>query len=325
MIRHIAAALIACLPALGHAADAITLKPTTVTEWKAVYGLTEAKNRVPARARIGGSLASLSVTEGDTVEAGQVIARIVDVKLDFQLSAMDSQLEALEAQLENARSELKRGEELLARGVTTTQRLDALRTQVDVLEGQIEATRAERHVVEQQSKEGDVLAPQGGRVLEVPVTKGAVLLPGELVAQIGGGGFFLRLSVPERHAPLLKEGDGIVIDATGTNTEGQIAKIYPSIQAGRVVVDVEVADISDVFVNARVLVRLPVGKRETLLVPDDMVVTRSGLDFVATVVGETQVLRSVVLGRHYEIDGVAMTEVLTGLAAGDKVTVASDE
>ena len=45
-----------------------------------------------------------------------------------------------------------------------------------------------------------------GRVLEVPLTRGAVVLAGELVAIIGGGGFFLRLAIPERHAFSLREG-----------------------------------------------------------------------------------------------------------------------
>jgi multidrug resistance efflux pump len=73
-----------------------------VTEWKAVYGTVEARDRIPARARIGGTLVELSVAEGDEVAAGQVLARIVDDKLDFQLAALAAQREALGAQLANA-------------------------------------------------------------------------------------------------------------------------------------------------------------------------------------------------------------------------------
>ena len=78
-------------------------------------------------------MVALSVAEGDLVEAGQELARIVDDKLDFQLAALAAQREALTAQLANAAADLKRGESLLKDGVTTTQRVDALRTQVDVL------------------------------------------------------------------------------------------------------------------------------------------------------------------------------------------------
>ena len=106
---------------------------TQVTEWKAVYGRIEARDRLPARARIGGTLVTLTVAEGDSVTAGQELGRIVDDKLGFQLSAVDAQIEALTAQLTNAQTELQRGEDLLKRGVSTAQRLDALRTQVDVV------------------------------------------------------------------------------------------------------------------------------------------------------------------------------------------------
>ncbi len=153
-------ALAASLP-LASRADDFPLSAVSVTEWKAVYGRIEARSRIPARARLGGTLVSLDVSEGDVVTAGQVLAQIVDAKIGYQLAAIDAQLQALTAQMDNAKLELTRGEVLLARGVTTAQRLDALRTQVDVLIGQIAAAGADRKVVEQQALEGGaVLAPR---------------------------------------------------------------------------------------------------------------------------------------------------------------------
>lgn len=297
------------LPLATMAPADTTLTPTPVTEWKAVYGRIEARDRVPARARIGGTLMQLDVTEGDQVSAGQTLAQIVDEKLNFQLGAIDAQLQSLNSQLENAQAELTRGEELLARGVTTVQRLDALRTQVDVLQGQIEATTANRRVVEQQAAEGYILAPAAGRVLNVPVTKGAVLMPGEAVATIGGGGFFLRLAIPERHATALQVGADIQIEGAS----GTLVRIYPQIENGRVIADVEVAGLSDAFVDARVLVRIPVGERMALMVPQDLVITRSGLDFVAVQQNSAVILKTVVPGENHD----GMVEILTGLNAGD--------
>lgn len=296
-------------------AEPLTLAPMQVTEWKAVYGRIEARDRIPARARLGGTLMELAVAEGDVVTAGQVLARIVDEKLAFQLSAIDAQLASVQAQLVNAMAELKRGEDLLKQGVTTVQRLDALRTQVDVLTGQIASVEAQRKVVEQQAAEGAVLAPVAGRVLDVPVSKGAVVMPGEAVATLGGGGIFLRLAVPERHAGTMKAGDAIQIEGPDGVSEGKLARIYPLIENGRVVADVEVAGLPDAFVDARVLVRLPVGVREALMLPASALVTRSGLDFVS-VNGD---LRSVVPGRREMVAGVEMIEVLSGLQAGDVV------
>ena len=301
-------------------AESLIVTPQPVTDWKAVYAQIEAQTRLPARARLGGTLVSLDVVEGDRVEAGQVLARVVDDKLDLRLRAVDAQLQSLQSQLENAQAELERGEALLQRGVTTVQRLDALRTQVDVLNGQLDATRAERSVVVQQATEGEVLAPIAGLVLTVPAAAGAVVMPGEAVATIGGGGFFLRLAIPERHARALREGDEIRIDGADEGATGRLARLYPQIENGRVIADVAVEGLAEAFVDARVLVRLAVGQRQALLVPESAITTRAGLDFV-TVEGAHQGERAVMLGQRNERDGVVLREILSGLADGETVVL----
>lgn len=311
-------ALVVSLP-LASFAEELRLAPVSVTEWKTVYGRIEARSRIPARARLGGTLVSLAVSEGDVIAAGQVLAQVVDAKIDYQLAAIDAQTQALTAQLDNARAELTRGEDLLSRGVTTAQRLDALRTQVDVITGQIAAAAADRKVVEQLALEGAVLAPIAGRVLSVPVAAGAVVMPGEAVAMIGGGGIFLRIAVPERHAAFLQEGAAIEIETATGPSQGTLARIYPLIENGRVIADVEVPDLPESFIDARVLVRLPVDTRAALMVPATAVINRSGLDFVEITGPEGPELRTVVLGQHQTLDGATMIEVLSGLQTGDVV------
>lgn len=310
-----------CVLALTGAAtaDTITLSPVEVTEWKAVYGRVEAKDRLPARARIGGTLTELLVTEGDVVAMGQPLARVVDEKLGFQLSALRAQRDSAAAQLANAQAELRRGEELLKQGVTTVQRMDALRTQVDVLAGQITALEAQAEVIVQSQTEGQVLAPADGRVLTVPVAAGAVIMPGETVATVSGGGIFLRLALPERHAARLNEGDPIRIEGTDGPAEGKLVRLYPLIENGRVIADVEVPGLSDRFEDARILVRLPVAERQALMVPASAIVTRGGLDFVAVQGDQGAVLRAIVPGlRETEAEG-GRIEVLSGLNAGDAI------
>lgn len=313
-------ALPALSPALSMADMAHTIEPVTLTEWKAVFGKVETRDLVPARTRIGGTLTEVLVAEGDQVSEGQRLGLVNDEKLALRLTAVDATLVSLNAQLTNAEAELKRGESLVERGVATAQRLDALRTQVDVIKGQIAATKAERSVIEQQGAEGAVLAPIAGRVLNVPLTKGAVVMPGEAVAMIGGGGVFLRLAVPERHAGFLTEGAEIQIGGDGDTQTGRLAKLYPQIENGRVIADVDVPNMDARFVNARVLVRLPVGQSDGLVVPAEAVVTRMGLDFV-TVKGDgtEAVERTVVVGEPHLLGGARMVEVLTGLSSGDVV------
>ncbi|MBD3786687.1 MAG: efflux RND transporter periplasmic adaptor subunit [Sphingomonadales bacterium] len=300
-------------------AEPFVVAQSPMTDWKAVFGRVEAKDTIAARARLGGTLVALNVAEGDQVQAGQVLGTIVDEKIAFQLSAIDAQITALESQLSNARTELKRAEELRARGVATTQQFDALQTQVDVYLSQIEAQRATRKVTEQQATEGTVLAPISGRVLRVPVAKGAVVMAGESIATVAGGGFFLRVSVPERHAMAMAEGDAITIETADGTVEGHVAKVYPLIEGGRVTADVEVPDLDAKFVDARVLVRLPLAKRQAILIPADLIKTHAGLDFVALEAEGGTVERAVVPGERFTQDGVEMVEIVTGLAGGERV------
>ncbi|PTW46158.1 efflux RND transporter periplasmic adaptor subunit [Rhodovulum kholense] len=317
------AMILVLLAALPAAAAETVLTPVEITEWKPVYGEVEARDRVPARSRIGGTVAELKVTEGDPVEAGQEIARIEDDKLTFQMRALDATLKALTAQLETARRDLDRGTALRERGVVTQQRLDQLATQVAELEGQIDSTAAQRRVIEQQVAEGAVLSPGSGLVLSVPISPGSVLVAGDTVAEIGGGGLFLRLAIPERHALALRQGDRIDV-GTGHGQSGRLVKIYPQIEGGRVLADVEVEGLDGRFVGRRVPVRLPVGTRRALLVPPGAVTHRGGLDFVAVAGPDGPVERAVVPGERLTHDRRDWVEILTGLEPGDRV-VSPDE
>jgi RND family efflux transporter MFP subunit len=297
----------------------ITIRPVTVPEMKAVYGQIQPRNSVTARARLSGSVTDLKVTEGDIVKAGDVIAEITDEKLDFQIKAIDAQLLGLQASLKDARAELDRAERLVRSGAASTQRLDQLRTQADVIANQVGTAEAQRSVIVQQSAEGAVIAPASGRVVSVPATKGAVAMAGETIAEIAGGGFFLRLAIPERHAQDLHQGSAIRIDAAGKPLTGTLAKIYPSIEGGRVTADVEVDNLDTQFVGGRVLVDLPVGERSAILVPTAAVTTHSGVDFVTVKHNDGSVQRTVLAGQAVEFEGKAAVEILSGLVEGDIV------
>ncbi len=309
----------------GALAETITIAPVGVTEWKTVQGRIETRDVAPARARIGGVVTELTVSEGDRVTAGQAIGRIRDEKIGYQIDALDAQLAASASQLRKAEAELERAQKLLAQGVVTRQRLDELETAAEVARKQIDSTTANRAVLEQQQTEGEILAPVDGLVLTVPVTRDAVIMAGETVATIGGGGYFLRLALPERLAPTLTEGAEIRVITSDGEENGTLAKIYPQIEGGRVTADVEVTTLDSRFVDARVPVEVPVGERQAIAVPETAVSTRNGLDFVTVEGADGPAERVVVTGgpvRTPGSDGVTpMIEILSGLSAGDRVVV----
>src|SRR5215469_8877854 len=87
---------------VAHAQAVFTVQRTNLTDQKAVFATVESPNVVPARARIGGTVASLSVRQGDSVAQGQVIAVVGDDKLVLQIKSLDAQIAGLESQLAQA-------------------------------------------------------------------------------------------------------------------------------------------------------------------------------------------------------------------------------
>jgi RND family efflux transporter MFP subunit len=309
-------------------AGSFTVAPEQKIELKAVFGSVEARDTVVARARIGGTVVMLKVEEGSAVKAGDVIGQVIDDKLALQINAVDAQLKGLKAELENATTELKRAKALLADGVVPKSKVDAAQTQVDVLTNQVTAVEAQRAVLVQQGAEGDVNAPADGRVLAVPVTKGSVIMAGETLARIASGGYFLRLSLPERHAAQIVEGDTVLVSQRGSGDvtsgpdqarPGKLVKVYPEIANGRVTADVEVDGLGDFFVGERTRVWIPVDRRKVLAVPPQAIVTRYGVDYVRVAASGGEADVAVIAGESWETPQGARTEILSGLEAGDTV------
>ncbi|WP_330998630.1 efflux RND transporter periplasmic adaptor subunit [Ollibium composti] len=300
----------------------------TIPEMKAVFGQVESRTVVPARARIGGTIREIRVSEGSEVREGDVIGVVVDDKMALQLAAADAKIAALKSEFANARTELERAEQLVAQGVATQSRLDAARTALEVATNQVAAAEADKAVIAQGAKEGDVLAPATGRVLTVPVTAGSVIMAGEPVARIATGPYYLRLSLPERHAAEIAEGAIVEVGvrgraqasgAPGATAQGRIVKVYPEIADGRVIADVDVAGIGSYFVNERTLVSIPVGKRSVLAVPQKAVTSLHGIDYVRLAATDGPMDVAVILGETFESQSGTLVEILTGLKDGDRI------
>ncbi len=329
LTTFVSAVLLSVLAAGGAWSTEFIVKPLTVPTMKAVFGQVQSRHIQSARARIGGTIFKIVVEEGDQVAAGDVIATVIDPKLALQLDALEARIKAVSAQLENATANKKRAEELFTKGTIPKSRLDELRTQADVLTNDHDALQADRSVIAQQVKEGAVIAPAAGRVLSIPLSQGSVILPGETVATIAGGGYFLRLSLPERHAAGFTEGDEVIVGQRGlvpdqtaqSSLIGEIVKVYPEIKDGRVLADVDVEGLGDFFVGERTLVSIPVGSRRIIAIPPNAIVTRHGLDFVTIVQGQARIEVAIIPGETFATASGPRTEVLTGLNDGDTVVM----
>jgi RND family efflux transporter MFP subunit len=318
------AMLPSAMPALA-AAEILTVTQRSVSDEKAVFATVESISVVPARSRIGGTVAQLHVREGDAVTRGQAIAVVGDEKLVLQMKSVDAQIQALQAQADQAQIDFDRTSALVERGTLPRVKLDETRTALNVAQNGLRARTAERAVIEQQMTEGQVLAPQDGRVLKRLVAVGSVMLPGDAVATIAQQDFKLRLRIPERHARNLKAGDRIRVEGAELGGEqgakwGVIDLVYPQIEEGRVIADARVEGLGEYFVGDRLRVWIPGDARPAYVIPASYVTTRFGVDYVQLRDGDKTVDVPVQRGREMPSpelpDGL---EILSGIRAGDQL------
>lgn len=309
----------------------LTVVARPMEDLKAVFATVESVRETRARARNTGTVANLRVTEGDKVTSGQTLATVRDPKLTLQIVTLEARLRSLAAQEHQAESELTRARALRASGTGTQQRLDDAQTALDVVRAQAAAMAAERAVVEQQQREGAVLAPVAGRVLHVDVIDGAVVMPGESVATLATETYVLRLRLPERHARFMRVGDPVLVGDRGlapaaepaTLRRGRVIQVYPEMSAGQVVADAEVAGLGDFFVGERVRVHVATGSRAVIVIPPGYIARRLGADFVrlddgAEVPVQVGGLVPAVEGRVGSLDAGGL-EILSGLRPGEVI------
>jgi len=166
-------------------------------------GYVTARREATVSSKITGRLAEVLIEEGESVTAGQVLARLDDVDAraalelaQARLDAARAQLGQIEAQLEQARRDAKRQQELRVKGLNSEQALETARTQVRALSAELEAQRGQVGVAAAQLRVAQVdhdntivRAPFAG----VIVAKAAQ--PGEIVSPISAGGGFTRTGI----------------------------------------------------------------------------------------------------------------------------------
>ena len=185
-------------------------------------GYITARREATVSSKITGRLAEVLIEEGESVESGQVLARLDDVDAmaamglaRARLTAARAQLGQIEAQLEQARRDARRQQELREKRLNSEQALETARTQVLTLSAELEAQRGQVGVAEAQLRVAQVdldntvvRAPFAG----VIVAKAAQ--PGEIVSPISAGGGFTRTGI------------GTIVDMDSLEIEVDVNEAY---------------------------------------------------------------------------------------------------
>ncbi|MFZ5619085.1 MAG: efflux RND transporter periplasmic adaptor subunit, partial [Pseudomonadota bacterium] len=195
-------------------------------------------------------------------------------------------------------------------------------------EAQLKSARAGSAALAEVANQGKILAPADGRVVRAPVPQGAVVMPGEMVAEIATGRRVLRAELPEADGAGLREGDEISIVRAGEAAAitAKILQVYPAVQDGKIVIDIDATGLDGGFVGMRVPALVPVGTRPSIAIPGRYVLVRFGVDYVRLAREDGSVIDAPVQrGREIMLNGQRLIEILAGLRAGDLILPAEPE
>jgi len=308
-------------PALAETKNKEAAAPVTVTVTKVseqevpvlmeVAGTLQAAERASIAAKITGVITRMPVVLGSMVKAGDLLAAI-------SAEEIAARLNQAEAQLAQAKRNLERDQNLLAKSAATPEAVKSMTDQYNIAQaGYREAKTMMGYAT--------ITAPFDGVVTRKNVNTGDLATPGTVLLQIENNRTLqVTTAVPESLVLHVRTGDVLTVkvEAAGAVIQGTVSEIAPAVDPNSRTAPV----VPDLPANpnlrsgqfARVL--LPGKSSKTLLVPSSALVPSGQMDRVFVIEGERARLRLVRTG--LSLNG--MTEILTGLSAGEIVVTANN-
>jgi len=203
--------------------------------------------RAVVASREEGRVAAFDLREGQRVEEGDVLARLDDDLLRYevdrasaQVASDEGRIEERRAELENARRDLERLEDLSDRGSARPVELDDARTQTARIAAQLAQAEADLAVARAELARADrrlrdltIRAPFDGRVVSTMTELGEWISSGGPVAElIAVDELEVWLDVPETALELIRASDAklmVRVDALGVEIEAPVAAIIPDV------------------------------------------------------------------------------------------------
>ena len=133
---------------------------------------------------IGGQLKAVTLTVGQKVQLGDVLAEIDPRSLQSQVDQASAGVQQAQAQLDNAEADFQRKEELLKRGVATQAVFDQSRATLLTSRAQLDQARRQLELANHNLDRSRLLAPFAGTIARVEVKSFAQVAAGQPIATL---------------------------------------------------------------------------------------------------------------------------------------------
>ena len=307
-----------------------TINKTAEDDFYETSATVKSKTSSVVSSMIMGQVTSLRVKEGDRVRAGQLLLTI-DSRDTAQkaLGAQAGVNEALKgAEEANQNRKLsnktyQRYENLYKENVLTKQEFDQISTQKQIAD--LEYQKAMHGVNRAKAGLGEVgvyqsyarvVAPVSGIVVEKNTDLGSMAAPGQPLLTIETpSNLELAADINESMINKVKIGTPVYLESEGKNIKSKITSLIPVIDPMTRTFKIKIA-LSSLNAGGYAKVKIPVAKKEAIVVPQNSVVQKGQLTGVYTV-DEKNIIsyRLIRTGKTFGNN----VEVLSGLSSSDKI------
>lgn len=289
-------------------------------------GSLQASREADVRAEITGTVVQSLADNGQTVQKGQLLARIDDTAIRDQWLSARSLVTSAQNAANVARRDEERTQRLAEAGAVADRDLDAARQARIAAEAQLEDARARLSLAQRQLDNTQIRAPFAGMVSERSASAGDVMQPGsEMFTIVDPSSMRLEASVPAEALSALRVGDPVEfsVNAYPDRTfSGRVERINPSADPATRQVRIYVAIpnvggrlVAGLFAEGRVAT----DARSATVVPQNAVDVRGIRPTVLRVKSGRAERVEVELG--LEDEATERVEIRSGLAAGDTVLI----
>lgn len=187
----------------------VTVAPQTSDVALTLPGSVHARVETRYGFRVGGKIVARTVSIGDAVVAGQVLARLDPQDRAPAWNAARSQLDAAQTELRLARVEMERLDDLFQRSYVSRAQVDRQRAATDAAEARARVARAQLAQAANDVAFQILRADTAGVVTAIDAEEGQVVAAGQSVVRIArSGAYEVLVDVPERELAVARTAAG---------------------------------------------------------------------------------------------------------------------
>jgi membrane fusion protein, multidrug efflux system len=304
--------------------DLVVVRRAELARGIEVTGSIKAVQSAFVKARVAGELRRLTVREGDRVAAGQALGQIDTTEYDWRLRQAEQQAEAAKAQLEVAERTLTNNRALVAQGFISPTALDTSLSNANGARASQLAAMAAVELARKARADASLVAPISGLVAQRLAQAGErVALDARVLEIVDLSQLELEAAVAPQDLAGIALGASaqLQVDGLADTVTARVARINPSANANArtvavyLAIDAHPALRQGLFARGRV----NAGTQTALALPASAVRLDQPQPYVMGVEGGRAVPRAVRLGASGQVAGVAMVEIVDGLAEGSEV------